>query len=127
LIASEFPFARIVGIDLSPNLLEVARRNIALPWPGRRGDDFELLLKDARDYQLPDGDLVVFFYNPFTDDLLRAVLSNLARAMAARPRKVSVIFQNYGASARVIREMTWLERVDEGHINFLLGRWALYR
>ena len=78
LLAREYPFKQIVGIELSPHLAEIARENLA------RGHGFEvacrdvrLIRADARKRRMPRGDLVVFLYNPFDEDALGAVLDRI--------------------------------------------------
>lgn len=78
LLAREYPFKQIVGIELSPHLLEIARENVA------RGRGFEiacrdvrLIRADARKRKMPRGPLVVFLYNPFDEQALEAVLDRM--------------------------------------------------
>lgn len=78
LIASEYPFKQIVGIELSPDLLEIARENLAKA----RGlhvacRDVRLIRADARRRCLPRGNLVVFLYNPFDAQALEALLDRI--------------------------------------------------
>ncbi|HEY1977035.1 MAG TPA: class I SAM-dependent methyltransferase [Candidatus Baltobacteraceae bacterium] len=79
LLAREYPFKQIVGVELSPHLVEIARENLA------RGHGFEvacrdvrLIRADARKRRMPRGDLVVFLYNPFDQEALDAVLDRIA-------------------------------------------------
>jgi len=79
LLAREYPFKQIVGVELSPHLAEIARDNLA------RGHGFDLACRDvrlvradARKRQMPRGELVVFLYNPFDAQALDAVLDRIA-------------------------------------------------
>lgn len=61
LVASEFPFRDIVGVDFSPHLVEIARANAAIMarrHPGRTRVRVEQ--GDAGAYRFPPGNLVVF-------------------------------------------------------------------
>jgi SAM-dependent methyltransferase len=81
LMASEYAFRRIVGVELSPALHQVAQKNVST-WrsPEQRCRDFELLCMDAADYEFPpDGDIVVYLFQPFPAETMRAVLANLSR------------------------------------------------
>jgi SAM-dependent methyltransferase len=85
LLAREYPFKQIVGIELSPQLLEVARENLA------RAHGFDvacrdvrLLRADARKRRMPRGELVVFLYNPFDAEALDAVLDRIEERAYAR-------------------------------------------
>jgi SAM-dependent methyltransferase len=85
LIASEFAFKQIVGIELSPALFEMARENVA-----RAHDiqtqcrDIRLIRGDARRRTFPSGNLVVFLFNPFDDAALRTTLGRVLASRAAR-------------------------------------------
>jgi trans-aconitate methyltransferase len=79
LLATEYPFKQIVGIELSPGLHEIARENIAKGYDfATRCSDVRLVRGDARKRQYPRGSLVVFLYNPFDGEALDAVLERLA-------------------------------------------------
>jgi len=78
LVAREYPFKQIVGIELSPHLYEIARDNLAKA----RGftvacRDVRLIRADARRRRFPRGDLVVFLYNPFDGQALDGVLDRI--------------------------------------------------
>jgi SAM-dependent methyltransferase len=79
LLALEYPFAQIVGIEISPGLHGIATDNLAKAHlPVRRCADVRLVRADARRYRFPPGDLVVFLYNPFDGEALDAMLDRLA-------------------------------------------------
>ncbi|MBV8117272.1 MAG: class I SAM-dependent methyltransferase, partial [Candidatus Eremiobacteraeota bacterium] len=79
LLASEYAFKQVVGIEISPALLQTARDNLA-----RAHDlatccrDVRLVRGDARRHRFSAGDLVVFLYNPFDGEALDDVLDRLA-------------------------------------------------
>ncbi|MEJ1975933.1 MAG: class I SAM-dependent methyltransferase [Acetobacteraceae bacterium] len=83
IVASEFPFAAIEGVELSPNLARCARRNIhavAAQHAGRPA--MTARQGDASQALLPPGRLVVFLYHSFGADLVAMV----ARRVAAHGR-----------------------------------------
>jgi SAM-dependent methyltransferase len=76
------PFKRIVGIEVSGALHETALENLAtLRAIDARCGNVRLLRADARTFEYPPGDLVVFLYNPFDAEALDATLARIA----ARP------------------------------------------
>ncbi len=78
LLAAEYPFTQVTGIEVSPGLFEVARDNIARASRGhRRCNDLRIVRADARIWTYPPADLVVFLYNPFDADAMRATLGAL--------------------------------------------------
>ncbi len=105
-VASEYPFRRIIGVELSPALADVAKSNaarIAADYPERTS--IEVVEGDATLYEPPQGYLVLFLYNPAYAPLLRRV----ARMAADRRDKTIVIYVN-PASGRVFDGQAGLTR-----------------
>src|SRR3979490_2055254 len=78
IVASEFGFRDIVGVELSESLARVARRNAELlqrRLPGRVPIRVEV--HDASTYSYPGGDLAVFPYNPFPEAVVAKVIAQL--------------------------------------------------
>lgn len=50
---------------------------------------------------MPDGNLVLYFYNPFEEELLARVLSNAARAWRQRPHAIYLLFLHVRCRALV--------------------------
>jgi SAM-dependent methyltransferase len=79
MLASEYAFKQIVGIEISPALFEIARENVAKARDlAIRCRDVRLVRADARHYRFSSGNLVIFLYNPFDGEALDAVLDRLA-------------------------------------------------
>jgi SAM-dependent methyltransferase len=95
LVASEFPFRDIIGVDLSQPLAQVARRNAAIianRFPARTS--IRVAVGDASNYPLPPGNLVIFLYNPFHAELIANVVAGVEAALAAESRSIYVIYYN---------------------------------
>jgi SAM-dependent methyltransferase len=94
-LAAECGFRRVIGVELAPGLHEIARRNAAA-FRARRplAPPIELYCGDAAGLPIPAGDLLLFFFNPFGEVVLRKVLGNLERALAAAPRRAIVAYRN---------------------------------
>jgi SAM-dependent methyltransferase len=100
LVASEFPFRDIVGVELSPSLAADAQRNATIlkqRFPGRVPIRVET--GDASAFPFPAGNLVVFLYNPFGEEVIARVVAGIEAALAAEKRSLFVIYYNpvYGA------------------------------
>jgi SAM-dependent methyltransferase len=94
-LAAEYGFQRVIGVELAPALHEVAQRNIETFRRRRpRAGRIELHCGDAVDLPIPDGDALFFFYNPFADGVLRKVAANIERSFRQRPRNVVVAYRN---------------------------------
>lgn len=96
LVASAFPFKRIVGVEFAEELHRVAQSNIAAFLGRERGPvrhgPIESVLADATQYALPAGNLVLYFFQPFHGGVLREVLRNVRRAIDAAGARVWIVF-----------------------------------
>ncbi|HZO94104.1 MAG TPA: class I SAM-dependent methyltransferase [Candidatus Baltobacteraceae bacterium] len=91
LLAARRPFRAVIGVEVSPALVEIARDNLtALRDPDRRVRDVKFVVHDAATYAFPRGDLVIYLYNPFRAPVLRAVLANLRAA--GEPRSAALLY-----------------------------------
>jgi SAM-dependent methyltransferase len=78
--AARYPFRQVVGLEISPALVAVARDNLAaFATQDLRCRDLRIVRGDAATFRFPKGDLVVYLYNPFDATLLARVIANLAR------------------------------------------------
>jgi hypothetical protein len=95
LLAADYPFKRIVGIEFARELHEVATRNVvSYRSPTQRCTEFELRCQDAVDYELPPEKIVLYLYNPFGEVVLERVLENTRRSFEDRPRTIYVLYCN---------------------------------
>jgi hypothetical protein len=101
LVASEFPFKEVVGVELAPQLVDVALDNVAI-FRDRHPNCAPIRIEndDAAVYTPPVGDLVVFLYNPFGLEVMKRVVSNIEATVKGEGRRsIFVIYYNpvYGA------------------------------
>ncbi len=97
LLASLYPFRRIVGVEFSPELDEVARRNVErFSHDARLCEDIELCCEDAAAYELPAEPVLVYIYNSFDWPLMQRVLANLAASGRAHDRRLLLAIVNRG-------------------------------
>jgi len=77
LLASEFEFKRVIGVELHPTLAGIARKN-GREWrkAGRECAPMRIVEGDAAEFALPDGPVLVFLFNPFGAAVLRRVLKS---------------------------------------------------
>jgi SAM-dependent methyltransferase len=96
MLAALRPFRRVIGVEISQRLHDTAVGNVAA-FSARYRDDsapIECLCADASAYELPEGDLVVFLYNPFDAALLAQARDRMLAACARSARKLCVIYIN---------------------------------
>lgn len=93
LLASEYPFREIIGIEVQPELNRIAQENIIrFPSEGRLCRRISSLCMDARDFQFPDDPILLYLFNPFPDYVLRTVMMNLEDSLRVRPRPAFIIY-----------------------------------
>lgn len=95
LVASELPFAKIVGIELSHELHRIAEENITRYRSAfQQCTTFSLHCMNAAEYALGPEPLVLFLFNPFGRDTIRSILSALETSLNATPREAYVVYAN---------------------------------
>lgn len=93
LLAAEYPFRRIIGVEVQPELHAIAEENIReFESPAKLCDDIESVAMDARDFELPNEPLVLYLFNPFPEYVMRAVAENIERSLREHPRPMFVIY-----------------------------------
>lgn len=114
LVASEFAFAKIVGIELSPHLHRIAEDNIKRYSPAsQQCTAFELHCMNVVDYTYGKEPVVLFLFDPFGRETLRSVIANLEASLRATPREVYVVYV-YPQFEDVLQSSRVLRRIREG-------------
>jgi len=95
LMASEYPFRRVIGVELLPDLDGIARENIAsFKNDAQRCFTVESVCQDAREYEFPNEPLLVYLFNPFLESGLDRVVAKLERSLREHPREVVILYHN---------------------------------
>jgi SAM-dependent methyltransferase len=94
LVASEFPFRRIVGVEIAPELHAIACRNVRRYRGRQRCRDIHLVRLDALRYEPADEETVFFFYFPFREAFMTRVVGNIERSLEAHGRRAFLVFVN---------------------------------
>jgi hypothetical protein len=95
LMASDYPFRRILGVELLPPLDQIAVENLKkYSSPAQRCFAIESLCEDARSFEFPLEPTVLYLFNPLPEEGLSAAMQNLAASLRAYPREVYVLYQN---------------------------------
>jgi SAM-dependent methyltransferase len=121
LMASKYPFKRIVGVEFMPEWHRVAQQNIATYSNDRqRCRRIEAVCMDARDFQFPPEPLVVYLFNPFAESTFTQVLDNLRHSAEQTPRPVYIAYR-FTEFEGLLAHATWLEKIAGAE------QWAVYR
>lgn len=95
LLASHYPFRRIIGIDFAESLCAIANRNIRT-FRGRnqRCHDIVALTMDATRFEIPPGPAVLYFFNPFGEAVMRPVLDRIEQASRSGDHPLHIVYYN---------------------------------
>ena len=95
LMASDYPFRRVVGVELVPALQRIAQENLAkYRSESQRCFALESISGDAIEFQFPAEAIVLYLFNPFPESGLRRVLANLEQSLREHPRACYVLYHN---------------------------------
>jgi len=90
--AARYPFRRVMGVELSPELTAIAHRNLAT-MSDRRCREIELVTADVLEFEIPDDLTVVYLYNPFRGEIFGRVLEKLIESVDRAPRTLRMIYR----------------------------------
>ncbi|HEY3108549.1 MAG TPA: methyltransferase domain-containing protein [Chloroflexota bacterium] len=93
-LAAAFPFGRVIGVEVSPRLSELARQNVARLGAARKCGQIELETCDLAEYPVPDDLTVAYLNNPVVGAPFAAAVENLRASVARRPRVLVIIYHN---------------------------------
>lgn len=127
LVASELPFRKIVGVEASQELHEIAVQNVARFRSERQKcRAIEPVCMDCLDYEFPDENIVLYMYHPFAASVLRDVLERVARAFAGSARQVYVVYLS-PFHERAFRERADFVEVGGCQVMRFDHSWVIYR
>jgi hypothetical protein len=93
LLASEFPFKRILGLEFSPELHRAAEENIRrYSSATQKCRDIQSLNVDFADCALPPEASVLFFFHPCRTRVLSGVVAGIGRSLLAHPRPLYIAY-----------------------------------
>jgi uncharacterized protein YjgD (DUF1641 family) len=90
LLASNFCFKKIIGIEFSSELNSIAQNNILLY---RKKEKIILVELDASLYTFTD-ETYFFLFNPFSKEIMEKVMENIIISYQQNPRKMTFVYSN---------------------------------
>jgi SAM-dependent methyltransferase len=95
LLASDYPFRRIVGVELLPALHQIAQENLQkYGSESQKCFALESICADATAFSFPAEPTVLYLFNPFPESGLQHTLANLEQSLRQNPRPVYVLYHN---------------------------------
>jgi hypothetical protein len=80
LVAAEYPFKSVIGVEFARELHDIAQENIRRYRGKRACQNVRSLLVDASNFELPTDPVLIHFFNPFSASVMRTVLANAAKS-----------------------------------------------
>jgi SAM-dependent methyltransferase len=95
LLASEYPFQRIIGVELLPEFHRIALENVAkYRSANQKCFAIECYCADTEAYSFPRTPLVLYLFNPLPEMSLRRVIARLEESLREHPRPAYVLYLN---------------------------------
>jgi SAM-dependent methyltransferase len=110
--AATLPYAKVIGFDIAPVLIDQARQNFADAQGRLQCHDVEAMVASATDYEVPDNVTTIFCFNPFNGSVMERFLTRVRESTQRRPRSVTMAFVNPNLDASANQ---WLKPVDSFH------------
>lgn len=106
LVAAQRPFRSVVGVELSPELAAIARRNVERSQDrARKCLEIQVHNADATRFDFPNTDLLIHLYHPFQPEITGRVLQQLQASVVDRPRRVTIAYLLYSGAVPSVREV----------------------
>jgi len=119
LLASELPFRKIVGVELSEELACTAQENVERwkrarhSWTGKR---IRVVRGDALEFRWPRTPLLIYMYNPFSCPLIAQLSAKLASAARPGSHLIDLLYANPTCSDALtsagLFERLWTARIE---------------
>ena len=87
---SKYPFAKITGVEIDPDLVAIAKSNIARLHLRK----IDIKCCDATSFKELDQYNYVYFFDPFPCLVMKDVMQNIEASILEHPRQVTIIYLN---------------------------------
>ena len=93
-VAAHQGYTKITGIDFSKQLCEDALANLQNTKKEFPSIQYEIITKDAINFEIPTDVDCIFLFNPFDVVIMTAVVSNIMESVKEYPREIIVAYAN---------------------------------
>ena len=100
--AAKRPFKRVIGVEISPSLAEIAHATVEAHRDRYRCRAVEIVVSDVTDFEIPDDLTIGYLFHPFKDETLDGVLARIIESIDRNPRRVRLIYVYPVETERVV-------------------------
>ena len=94
LLASDYGFKELVGIEFSPSLVEAGKRNVAIyEQKTHKSLNVEWICHDFMKVDLGTKPQLFFLNSPFPYEIAKLAVAHIEASLAANPRKAIVLYR----------------------------------
>jgi SAM-dependent methyltransferase len=121
-VATRRRLKKVVGIEIDPQLAQIARENMAKCGPIT---PVSIVEADVLEVDLSEGS-VFFLFNPFGEKTLRKVLENIRNSLRRHPRNIRILYLN-PKHAHALDDAAWLRPTKNNAAAFLAKEFRVWR
>jgi SAM-dependent methyltransferase len=111
LMAADYPFEEITGVELLPGLHRIAEENLAkYRSDSQRCFNLKSLCLDGRGFSFPNKPTVLYLFNPFPEWVLGEVMQKFGQSLREFPRPAYVLYMNPEHDT-VLVSASWLRKM----------------
>jgi SAM-dependent methyltransferase len=108
---SRYPFSKIAGVELSPELVAIAEDNFKKLNIG----NITMRVSDAADFTDLDEYNYFYFFSPFPCSVMSTVIQNICSSLIASPRKAAIIYFNPECHDAVVSDSPFVKVMEFHH------------
>jgi len=96
--ASQFPFRKIIGVEVSDVLCARASKNLTKYYHRleKQTPEWQIVHADATRFPIPRDANILYFNDPFDAEILEPVVQNILRSARESERRIFIVYVNPG-------------------------------
>jgi len=87
---AKYPFGKITGVEISPELVAIARKNMGI----LKIRNVTIECCDAAEFTNLSDYNYIYFFDPFPCIVMKDVIRNIEKSLAEKPRKITIVYLN---------------------------------
>jgi SAM-dependent methyltransferase len=110
-IAATYPFRRVLGVEMSEELVAISEQNLASV-RRKRCEIVNVVHGDATAFRVPVDVNVIYFFNPFVGHILESVMQQIYASLREAPRILRIEYVIWDFYPNRLADYEWLTEVS---------------